>query len=180
LKKPRLLNLAAGVSLLLAVAIVFLWVRSHERREGVSREWKTSTEFLAWNVESRYSSLELSTSRGLEIGRPTAPQYFYFDQTDYEFVRSPKHGPHWFPRRPVWFEHHPASSHVVGGTDLIIAYWLLLLPTLVLPAIAIVRHRRRRRRETNNLCPTCGYDLRATPDRCPECGASAPHASAVT
>ena len=108
-------------------------------------------------------------------GRLETPIYKYWGTDPGNMPRF-----HWFPFPPVVFGYISHAGGPFEERTVSIAYWLLLLPTLPLPLIAIVRHRRRRQRETNNLCPTCGYDLRATPDRCPECGTSAPPARAVT
>jgi hypothetical protein len=49
------------------------------------------------------------------------------------------------------------------------AAWALWIP-LVIPALRIRQQQIRRYRIGKTLCPECGYDLRATPNRCPECG----------
>ena len=53
-----------------------------------------------------------------------------------------------------------------------IPYWAAAMFMLLLPGISFREFRRRRRekRQAGALCPICSYDLRATPDRCPECG----------
>jgi hypothetical protein len=49
-----------------------------------------------------------------------------------------------------------------------VPYWFCALALAAWPGAAVWRRARAGKRA--DLCPACGYDLRATPDRCPECG----------
>jgi len=58
---------------------------------------------------------------------------------------------------------------------IVIPYWLISCITLILPIRAAIQlmkaaKARRLRRMNITLCENCGYDLRATTERCPECG----------
>ena len=59
------------------------------------------------------------------------------------------------------------------GLTVHVPYWLLLLLSMPLPARWLWVRARDRRRRSGNACVNCGYDLRGTPDRCPECGVAA-------
>ncbi|HEY7091010.1 MAG TPA: hypothetical protein VH518_23135, partial [Tepidisphaeraceae bacterium] len=58
------------------------------------------------------------------------------------------------------------GSRIVLNTP----YWSILVLSSIVPAIWVYRRLRAGRRTQAGHCANCGYDLRATPDRCPECG----------
>jgi hypothetical protein len=56
---------------------------------------------------------------------------------------------------------------------LTIPYWFIVMLLLLLPVARLRRWDKARVRRLANQCVQCGYDLRATPQRCPECGKAA-------
>jgi hypothetical protein len=47
---------------------------------------------------------------------------------------------------------------------------LFVLPMLMSGIVLFVKHKEENDDRPGKFCRVCGYDLRATPDRCPECG----------
>ena len=86
---------------------------------------------------------------------------------------------------PRWMVHlYPASKRIPWRGEylevrfsrdwvkweLAVPWWLMLLFAAVLPAWELASVFRRKRRIARHACVHCGYDLRASPERCPECG----------
>ena len=85
-------------------------------------------------------------------------------------------------RKWYWagFAYDPPSPHSPWGsktwtfTSVAFPLWSVIALASTLPIAWCVQRGRGRRRVGTGLCLACGYDLRASFDKCPECGLAIP------
>ena len=183
----NLLTLCSAASLLLGIATLALWARSRAHidvvrgagpvdaaftqtcdhfysGEGVICLWRVRCEHSTGPVTemmgSGFSSFPTSgliTSRPFSGFRPRDSRVVGFGAVR-SVTTDPATGP-WERRWTYW--------------ALSVPHWFVALLLVAAPARPLTARVVRWSRRRAGSCLACGYDLRASPERCPECGAVA-------
>jgi hypothetical protein len=185
----KILNGLNVLSLVLCVGIVALWVRSH---------WVTyDLQYTGLHHGNHIVALRFNGGRGLgfavwrtiELKPQSVDAYLAWDDDrnarwGWRF-KSSEAIPYSSMRRAIvstlWTWDHAFGDGRLGKREpdiyiqrdrlrhAIFPLWAPVALFATGPLIRGVRLWRARRHRTGH-CDHCGYDLRATPDRCPECG----------
>jgi hypothetical protein len=183
----HLFTLCSAVSLLLCVAVCVIWVRScltPPAEHIVSFGAVRGTVFPAVPLYAKPErSVWLATARGrvlLVEQRATtgvtppvdASHCGAFVSRNFVLVYDP---PDVLDHTGLLgFGHASVALGATGSASVLsVPFWAVAALTLVAPAIMLQRRLKDRRWRRAGLCPTCGYDLRASRGRCPECGTPA-------
>jgi 4-amino-4-deoxy-L-arabinose transferase-like glycosyltransferase len=161
----RLFNHASWASLLLCVTVLALWVASHwyfiqvgyvrePDARGIARSFGVHASAGGIHVSRRWGRIDGS---GLSLG-------WSFGVYSQRVLGTS----HW--TQGLWFYYQSNRLAGVSFDQFGLPCWAMAIVTSAIPVLRASHVLRIRRRKLGLLCPQCGYDLRATPAQCPECG----------
>jgi hypothetical protein len=165
-------NWLTVVSLLLCVVTVGLWVRSDKIQDSFNWEFTTNTSFYNLELISGDGDLLLKTHREVYLRdqREFMVSFHQNIQRGFFHLIYPYAMPATMGRGRFFLRYRQIGTHTIITSG--IPVWCIALFTGILPLAGGSRYVRQRMRYANSFaaCVACGYDLRATPSRCPECG----------
>jgi hypothetical protein len=153
-------NLAAAASLVMCAGTLAFWVRGNHKGLKVSLVITRPTERYAYSASTELGSLEFS---------------YYSNPTG--MTLPPRVSWEWYE----WMPRADAVAHLrlgfgrgrifgvppAGGAWIALPWWIMAVSLAGISIMLLLNGRPRKR---PGLRCSCGYDLRASPDRCPECG----------
>ena len=180
--KNALLVLARVVTVLLPIAISVIWARSIWTRDQISffryapypnqPYYVSDTYMFEWY--GGWLCVRFQRHISMPPIRPATHYWRWTSNERYFGDKTQRIGAHRFWSRygfDVWYRRDFTWGIVLPCWALLLVSTLLILPN----GIKIWQFSRSKRRQTHARCGLCGYDLRGSKDRCPECGAPIPH-----
>jgi hypothetical protein len=194
--KRRLFNavaLCSACSAILFVAVCVFWVRSRSGLDELSLMYcrylpDRSIVNDEVNLLSNGDGVALYLMHGHAPPRPVdlvrgydinADQTYsrprvWFQSEPYDGLTNLIHARMPLLRSPfhltITRRHQPKDIDDSLTVGVVISHWLLAVLLQVTPVLWLKQLVYKRRTHKWGLCIACGYDLRATPDRRPECG----------
>lgn len=185
--RRKFVSLIAAVSLLLCLTTAALWVRSHFASEHLAHAvmsgpaWvgRSSGGVVYLDHRSRWAyagGWSFGRSR-IAPGPGSLAHEYQPPLRGFRFMGFGVFGGTNFS----WPAHeHPGVAVPVNRTDprwwrdryfaVSFPHWFAVLVFGILPVRWYRQLRREQLKANRGRCAVCGYDLRATPNRCPECG----------
>jgi hypothetical protein len=158
-----LFNGIAALSLLLFVATATLWMRSMHTWDDV---WDQIGSHL-WSLRTGRGRIGFDIWNSVPLGRFARYSYSTEPANGYRYAGEDHPANFWEAHGFFYMEYR--TRYV-----LITPLWCWCVIFLLLPTKKGLNRYYRGRVTEQGSCATCGYDLRATPNRCPECGSMPP------
>ena len=175
--RRRLHNVLTTLSLVLFTAAAAVWVRSF----WVKEVWAAIDHRGVHSVVVSRGAAGWFNVKATQSGAYVPTRSRHFSERPANTVGTPPPGGAvmgwtWAVVVARYDGKSKGGAVVERGRIVRVEGWVVLAATGGLPGLWLVRrvrNRHRRVRPAAAVCANCGYDLRATPDCCPECGTTA-------
>src|SRR5215217_7438109 len=162
--RRRAFNFAALASCIAFTLAIIFWARGYRRLDYISHARVVGDHSITWTLASQNGGLFFEKM----VQTPPPGQRWgwnvdSFNNDQPSFLLPYSHGGFFYFEKDLYGGGSAVATS--GG----VPWWFLMLLSAPLPIGWWIRRRRQAQRAMRGRCAGCGYDLRASTERCPEC-----------